>query len=384
MVRELSTPQRQLVEVAKARARSASLLVMDEPTSSLGREGAEEVLRIVREVARRGLGVLYVSHRLDEVLSIADRVTILRDGKVAGSGRASDFRVADIVQMMVGMGAGAKAGDHTVEGVALDGGAVSAEGQVLTAVPKGDGALTREVALEVEHLRVGGLVDDVSFSVGVGEIVGLAGLVGSGRTELARGIAGLDRVESGSVRMRGQVLRPGRSAAAVRAGLVYAPEERKSAGLFLDMSIAENVSIMCLEEAMRWGFLRPERERRIGESFVRTLSIRTTNARARVRTLSGGNQQKVVLAKQLASGAGVLLLDEPTRGVDVAAKTEIYGLMRDVAAQGKAVLFISSEFEELVGLCDRVIVLRRGRVACELGRSEVTLGSLMAAASSAG
>ena len=326
---------------------------MDEPTSSLTASETARLFEVVRDLKSRGLGVVFISHRLAEVMSVADRVVVLKDGRNSGDLTKSEMSPARMVQLMVGRD--------------LDPSRRRPEG-----VPTG------AVRLEAEALRTRAWPEEtVSFSVRAGEIVGMAGLVGAGRTELARVVAGVDRALSGTVRVDGVALPPGRVAAAVQAGLALAPEDRKEQGIFLEMPIRENIALPGLGGMQRLGFVRSGDVTALAERMRALLGIRTSGVGKMAGLLSGGNQQKVVLAKWLALDPRVFVLDEPTRGVDVGAKAEIYRVIEDLAAAGAAVLMISSDLEEILRLSDRVLVMHEGRLAGEVGRAELSEETVM-------
>jgi ribose transport system ATP-binding protein len=338
----------QVVSMARALARDARLIVMDEPSAVLDPEEVRNLFRVVRELTADGVAVVYISHRLEEIREIGDRVTVLKDGRtVARDLPARTTPTADVVRLMTG---------RTVE----------------HAFPPRVGEPSDEVVLEVEGLARHGEFAGVSFRVRAGEVLGLAGLVGSGRSEVLETVYGARRASAGTVRVRGAVLRPGSVPAAVRAGLGLSPEERKSQGLLLGEPVARNVSLPALRRFARGGFLAPDAELPAAREVTAQLDVRPADPARPVRTLSGGNQQKVVLARWLLQGCSVLLLDEPTRGVDVGARTEIYALVRRLAAQGVAVVLVSSEVPEVLGLADRVLVLREGRVVHEAPAAELT------------
>ena len=353
LVESLSIGQRQMVEIARAMAREARLVIMDEPTSSLTNTETGRLFEVVRDLKNRGLAVVFISHRLAEVQEIADRVIVLKDGRNSGSLTKSEITQERMVQLMVGR---------------------DLDPARRRPVQRESGA----VRLEVRGLRTRMWpAEVVSFSVRAGEISGMAGLVGSGRTELARVVAGVDRALAGSVRVDGQELPSGEVAAAVRAGVALAPEDRKEQGIFLEMSIRENIALPGLECRQTLGFVRQKQVTVLAEKMREVLGIRTTDVEKAAGLLSGGNQQKVVLAKWLSLGPKVFVLDEPTRGVDVGAKAEIYRVIEDLAASGAAVWLISSDLEEILRLSDRVLVMHEGRLAGELGRAELSEAAVM-------
>jgi ribose transport system ATP-binding protein len=338
----------QMVEIAKALALRARIIIMDEPTSSLTAGESEKLFEIIRQLRRDGIGVVYISHRMEEVLDLADRITVLRDGRHAGDLDRSEATHEKIVNLMVGRELSA----HYFPPRAERGPA--------------------ETVLAVEDLLVIGAPAPVSFSAARGEIVGFAGLVGSGRTELMQALFGASPARSGTIRLEGLAFRPQRPSEAIRRGVYLAPEDRKRHGLVLPMSIAQNVSLPAVNGYARFGFLNRARERRVAETEVARFRVKTPSIHARVVNLSGGNQQKVVLGKWLAMQPKVLILDEPTRGIDVGAKAEIYRHMASLAEAGLTILMVSSELEEVLGMSDRVVVMRERRITGILPRAGLT------------
>ncbi len=340
-VSHLSTAQGQLVEIARALTRDARVLIMDEPTASLGERDAAALHEVVRKLREGGVGVVYISHRLDEIFDIADRVTVLRDGESVGGGVVSDLNVERLIALMVGR----EVGDLYPEVVFRPG----------------------KVMLEVRHLNRPGL-HDISFEVRAGEIVGLAGLVGSGRSEVARCLFGIDTHE-GEVLLDGERV-PRTPWGAIEAGTAYVSEDRKLEGLVLPMTIEENISLPILEHLRRLGLLDARRAKSVAERFFNILQVRAPGVGTTVATLSGGNQQKVSLAKALATKPKLLILDEPTRGIDVGAKAEIHKLMARLCDEGLAILMISSELPEILAMSHRILVMNGGRLAGGLGRED--------------
>lgn len=362
LVENLSIGQRQMVEIARALARDASLVIMDEPTSSLTATETARLFEVVADLKKRGLAVVFISHRLAEVIAVADRVTVLKDGKNSGSLTKSEITSERMVRLMVGRD--------------LD-----------PSRRRPEGVKTGTVRLEVEGLRTAMWPDQaVGFSVRAGEIVGMAGLVGAGRTEIARVIAGVDRSRGGTVRADGAALASGSVGRAVAAGVVLAPEDRKEQGIFLEMSIRDNISLPGLAgEKLQWfGFVRKRAAAALAERMRGMLGIRTSGVAKAAGLLSGGNQQKVVLAKWLAMEPKVFVLDEPTRGVDVGAKAEIYRVIAELAAGGAAVLMVSSDLEEVLRMSDRILVMHEGRLAGELSGAEMSEEAVMRLATGSG
>ncbi|GHG49147.1 sugar ABC transporter ATP-binding protein [Flavimobilis marinus] len=338
-VGRMSAAGKQIVSMARALSHDARLIVMDEPSAVLDSEEVANLFRVVRELTSAGVAVLYISHRLEEIRQIGDRITVLKDGRTVASGLpAATTPTADLIRLMTG---------RTVEQVFPPRRAVPASAETL---------------LEVEGLGLKGVFTDVSFSVHAGEVVGLAGLVGSGRSEILETIYGARRATAGTVKVAGQQLRPGSVAAAVRRGIGLAPEERKSQGLLLDEAVYRNVTLSTFSRFARGPWLNETAERAAARDQITALELRPADPDRPARTLSGGNQQKIMLARWLVHGCRVLLLDEPTRGVDVGARAEIYQLIHALAQAGNAVVVVSSEIDEVLGLSDRVLVIDDGRV----------------------
>jgi ABC-type sugar transport system ATPase subunit len=354
--RTLRVADQQKAEILRAIARNVSLVVMDEPTSALTRDESRRLFDLIRRLKSAGTTIIYVSHLLDEVLALSDAITVLRDGHVVRTAPAAEETAPRLVSAMLGR--------------SID----------VTFPAKGPPPPDAPVVLSVEGLSNPPTVHDVSFELRAGEILGLAGVLGSGRSEVARAIFGADRPATGRVELEGELLRARSPRAAIRRGLVMLPEDRKSQGLLMLRSVAENVTLAHLPEVTRAGTIMPDAEsRRVGE-LVRSLDIRAASSRSRVGTLSGGNQQKVLFARWLFRRPRVLIVDEPTRGVDIGAKLAIYELIRGLASEGMAILLISSEHEEVLGLAHRVLVMRAGRIVAELGEDEMSEDALLAAA----
>jgi ribose transport system ATP-binding protein len=338
------------VEIAKAVSSDAKIIAMDEPSATLTSNELRHLFGLIRSLRAAGHSVIYISHRLEEIFEIADRVTVLRDGQLIGTHPVSAVTKDDIIRMMVGR-------------------------QLTEQIPK------REVQMGEESLRVeglsGGVVRDVSFVVCAGEIVCLTGLVGAGRTEVARLIFGADPRTAGRVFVGGKDVRIRNPRDAIRYGVGFVTEDRKEQGLVLGLTVRENVTLAHLDLLSYWGFIRRQQERTAAGKFIQSLRIRTPSPEQITRNLSGGNQQKVVLAKWLLTESRVLLFDEPTRGIDVGAKAEIYQLMGELAASGVAMLMITSELPEALGMADRILVMHEGRIAAELRRGEATQEKIM-------
>ncbi|EHR49788.1 ABC-type sugar transport system, ATPase component [Saccharomonospora marina XMU15] len=354
-VGDLSAAGQQLVSMARALAHDAKLIIADEPTAALASDEVDNLFRIIGELTDEGVAVVYISHRLEEIRRIGDRVTVIKDGKtVAANLDARSAATSELVDLMAG---------RKVQTAFREAGQAKVE--------------LGDVVLDVEGLSRHGEFRDVSFTVRAGEIVGLAGLVGAGRSEILETIFGARKPDGGTVSVAGSRLRPGSVAAAVRAGLGLAPEERKSQALLLDMSVTHNVTLASLADYSRFGFSQRSRETSDSRSTLLRLDLRPADPKRIVRTLSGGNQQKAVVARWLVHGCRVLLLDEPTRGVDVGARAELYRLIHELAAEGVAIVLVSSEIPEVLGLADRVLVLREGDLLVDRPAEEITEAEIL-------
>lgn len=349
----LTIAQQQLVEIAKALSTDAQVVIMDEPTSSLSQQEADQLYDVIRQLRSQGRAVVYISHRLHEVTELADRVVVLRDGQFAGELEGSEIQRDQMVRMMVGRDVS----------------------QFYHRTPHPIG----EVALEVRDLQVTKSSNNtISLSLHSGEIVGLAGLMGAGRTELLSTLFGITPPAGGKVRIAGRPVSLRSPVDAIKAGVALAPEDRRQSGLLLTSSVRRNLSLAVLRQSLRrYGFVHRRGEHHLCEQYTHQLGIKAASGGTIVRTLSGGNQQKVVLGKWLATQPRVLLLDEPTRGIDVGSKAEIYELMHELAAEGVAILFASSEMEEILGLADRVLVMHDGQISGELPRKGLSEESIM-------
>jgi ribose transport system ATP-binding protein len=344
--RQLTTAQQQIVEIAKALAFEARLLVMDEPTAALTAHEVERLFTVIRDLRQQGLGIIYISHRLDEIFAIADRVLVLRDGLPVGERPIADFSRSTMIEMMVGR-------------------------QLKDEFPLRSPAIG-ETRLEVRGLCRGRAVRDVSFTVRRGEILGLAGLIGAGRTETARLVFGADRREAGEMWLDGRPLDIRSPQHAIDAGIGFLTEDRKHQGLVLTHPVRDNFALPNLDRLSHHGFVDRRREREEFAEYITRLHIRLPHQEQPAIHLPGGNQQKVVLAKWLARQCDVLIFDEPTRGIDAGAKYEIYQLLNDLAARGKAIIMISSELPELIGMADRILVMHDGRITGEISDARHT------------
>lgn len=353
-VARLTVAQQQMVEVAKAISYQCKLLIMDEPTSALTTRETDTLFEVTRGLRDKGVGIIFITHRLDEIFDIADRVTVLRDGKTVGTRSIEEVERADVVRMMVGRD--------------LSELFVTKETEIGTPL------------LEVRGLSTPDLLENISFKLHQGEILGLFGLLGAGRTDLARALFGAVPAPSGEVLLDGQPVNVRTPADATAAGLAYVPEDRKLHGLILPMTVRENVTLAVLRRLSQFTMVRGPEERRMTDEFIQDLDIRTPGREQKVKNLSGGNQQKVVVAKWLASNPKILVLDEPTRGIDVGAKAEVHAIMARLAEQGVGVLMISSELPEVLGMSDRILVMHEGRITGEFSREEATRERIMMAA----
>ena len=353
-VQMLSTAQMQIVEIAKAVVKNCRVLIMDEPSASIPMAEVENMFRIVRRLKEKGVAVIYISHRLEELFELCDRVTVFRDGQYVITRNVADITKKDLIKYMIGR-------------------------ELTEKFPERE-AVPGEPVLEVRDLCGNGDFH-IDLTLRRGEILGLAGLVGAGRTELAKMLCGDVKPDSGEIIIRGKPLKAASAADGVKAGIGLVPEDRKLEGVFLNYTIEWNIPVMSLKRISRFGFMNFRELDRLTNTYVETLDIKTPSVKQEVRNLSGGNQQKVVVAKVLAAENEILIFDEPTRGIDVGAKQEIYRLMNGLVEQGKSILMISSEMEELLGMSDRIIVLHEGRVTGELQKDEFSQDKVLELAS---
>lgn len=352
LVGNLPIGKQQLVEIAKALSCDARVLIMDEPTSSLSQTETETLFEVVHDLRRQGISIIYISHRLGEVKELADRVTVFRDGENAGDLAKDEISHDAMVRLMVGRDL-SEFYDRQIHSPG-------------------------KVVLDVEQIRTPEHPNtEVSLKIHAGEIVGIAGLVGAGRTELLQTLFGVTPALGGTIRMNGELIRPQSPRDAIAAGMALAPEDRKLHGLVLPMTVRENASLASLKRDQNKGLLNFPAEEAVAEEAVEQLQIKTPHLEQVTRFLSGGNQQKIVLGKWLALTPQLLMLDEPTRGIDVGAKREIYRLMEKLAGEGMAILFVSSEMEEVLGMADRALVMHEGRIAGELARNELSEQAIM-------
>ena len=351
---ELSIAGMQLIEIGKAIARKAALIIMDEPTSAISDIEVAMLFRQIADLKAHGTAIIYITHKMGEIFRIADDITIIRDGQYIASNAASEYDESKLISLMVG---------RTISSI----------------FPK-EHADIGEIALDVRGIRRDGVFSDISFNVRKGEIVGLSGLIGAGRTEVARAIFGLDAIDAGEVHLAGERLLAKSPADAIRHGIAMVSEDRKAEGLVLCRSVQENISLANLQKFASAGFIDRDKEGESGREMQGKLKIKTASLQTTVENLSGGNQQKIVIAKWLLGDIKVLILDEPTRGIDVGSKSEIHKLMTQFAKQGLAILMISSELPEILGMSDRIIVMKEGRITGELARKDATQERIMALA----
>ena len=349
---DLKVSEQQMVEIAKALSQDAKVLIMDEPTSALSRKEIEDLFRVIRKLRDEGRGIIYISHRLDELRAIADKVSILRDGENVISGDLKDFSINDIIRHMVGR-------------------------EIQDKFPRILCEKGKEI-LRVESLNAGPKVRDISFSLYEGEILGIAGLMGAGRTEMTRALFGVDEKTSGKIYLFGEEVKTNTPKDSIELGMALIPEDRRKDGLCTDLSIRENISLPNLDSMKNsLGVLSKELELKISEDTIKSLNVKAKDREMISKNLSGGNQQKVVLGKWLVRNPKVILFDEPTRGIDIGAKVEIYQIMNELKKKGVGVLFISSEMEEVLGMSDRILIFCDGRITGELSREEANQENIL-------
>ena len=351
-VQSLSVAQRQIIAVARAASTTARIVIFDEPTSALTDRETDLLFELIERLKAKGLGIIYISHRLEEIFRLCDRVTVFRDGRLVGSNPVAKTNLRDLIAMMVG--------------------------RDISDLFRKEAAEIGDVVLEVKGLGARGVFSDISFSARRGEIVGIAGLVGAGRTELARAIFGDLPYDSGEIQIAGKTLPPGHSPSrAIAAGIGLVPEDRKEQGLVTGLPVRQNISMALLKTLSRLGVLNIAREKKLAETYIARLAIKTPSMDQKVTFLSGGNQQRVVIAKWLATNPRLLIVDEPTRGVDVGAKAEIHSLLCELAKQGLAIIMISSDLPEILAMSDRVVVMHQGRIAANLQAGDLTQEAVM-------
>ena len=350
---DLTVGKQQMCEIAKAISHEAKVIIFDEPSAALTESEIEELFKIIRDLREQNLGIVYISHRMDEIKVITDRVTVMRDGTYVGTLITKDSTKDDIINMMVG--------------------------RVIYEDPKTESMVAPDapVVLKVDHLNAGKMVQDVSFELRKGEILGFSGLMGAGRTETARAIFGADPKESGDIYINGEKVTINSPQDAVRCGIGYLSEDRKRYGIVVQKTVAENSTMACLENFMSGIFINKKKEKKVAQDYVESLATKTPSVDQLVVNLSGGNQQKVVIAKWLINDCDILIFDEPTRGIDVGAKNEIYKLMNKLASEGKSIIMISSEMTEILRMSDRIVVMCEGRKTGEVRIEEATQEVIM-------
>ena len=355
--RGLSIADQQIVEIAKALSIKASVIVMDEPTAALSSKEVDRLFKVARNLEAQNCAVVFVSHRLDEVFALCSRITIMRDGATVGSALAKDLDEAKVIKLMVGR-------------------------EISELFPKLP-AKIGDVVLKVEGLGLDGQFADISFEVRAGEILGLAGLVGSGRSEVVRAVFGVDKYDRGSVTLKGKQYKPGNPAVMMAAGMALVPEDRRQQGLFMPQSIEKNSAVTMLKRLSRALIIRAKSEGKLAAEWGKTLQLKYADVKDPVERLSGGNQQKVVLAKWLSTNPDLLIVDEPTRGIDVGTKSEVHKLLSQKAQDGMAIIMVSSELPEVMGMADRILVMREGRLVGEFDRKQATAEKIIAVATGA-
>lgn len=351
---DLSVAQQQMVEIGRALTRRSKLIIMDEPTSSLSEKEAQTLFGLIRELKNDGITIIYITHKLDEVMALSDRITVLRDGEKITTVNTADVTKDDLIAAMLGRSLQNMYDKKSVE--------------------------TGGTVLEVKNLSRQGVFQDINFSLKSGEILGFFGLVGAGRTEIMRSIFGVDRYDSGQVLVGGLRLRPRSPRKAIKRGLAFVTEDRKGEGLAMRLSILVNMTVVKLNTMCRLGVINKGLQKRAADKYMQAFSIKAPSAQQLAQNLSGGNQQKVVVAKWLMSDPKVIILDEPTRGIDVGSKAEIYELIFSLAAQGMAIIIISSEIDEILGICDRINVIAEGSIKADIPRAEATNKKILTAA----
>jgi ribose transport system ATP-binding protein len=347
LVQDLSVAEKQMVEIAKALSVDSRIIIMDEPTSALSMHEIDKLFQAIQMLKQKGVGIIYISHRLDEINRVGDRVTVLRDGQFVGTKKVGETNIDELIKMMVGRELKAK-------------------------FPYEIREIKEEAVLRVKNFTSRGKFEKINFSLRKGEILGISGLVGAGRTELARAIMGLDPIDEGTVEIFGEEVRPKSPRSMIRRGLGVLPEDRKAQGITLVMPLIQNVTIVALRRIFKNFFIRFGLERTLAADYAKKLNIVTPSLKTQVMYLSGGNQQKVVVAKWLFSQSKILIFDEPTRGIDVGAKYEVHQIMMNLVKEGNSIIMISSELPEILGMSDRILVMREGRLTGELNREEAT------------
>lgn len=355
IVKNLTIAQQQIVEIARAISLDCKLLILDEPTSSLAEQETKVLFQVIREIKQHGIGIFYISHRLEEIFEICDSVTVLRDGCFIGSNNIKDVTSEQIIKMMIGR-------------------------EIRNLYPKKSESIG-ETVLQVKNFNRVGSFENISFSLKKGEILGMYGLIGAGRTEVARAICGIDPIDSGELLLNGKPIQIDNYKQAIENGFAYLTEDRKDQGLFLDMSVRKNISAADLEEVRSGLFVDNTKEKKLGDSFVSKLNIKVSSSLQKVNSLSGGNQQKVMIGKWLAINPNIIIMDEPTKGIDVGAKHEIHVILRELSNQGVCVVVISSELPGIIGISDRILVMHEGIISGEIKPDKMNEENIITCAS---
>ncbi len=350
-LKNLSIADRQMVEIAKAISNNAKIIIMDEPTSALSDKEVDILFGLIEKLKSQGIAIVYISHKMDEIFRISDTITVLRDGKLIITQKAEDLNHQTLIKLMVGR-------------------------EVSELFPSSSTELG-ETLLSVNNLRRKNIFRDINFEVKAGEVLGLAGLVGAGRSEIVRAIGGLDKIDAGIIKIKGEIVNINSPSDAIKLGIGFVSEDRKALGFVPQMTVKENISLSSLQRFSKIGFVNTKEESSLTEEFFGDLKVKASGLGQKLINLSGGNQQKVVIAKVLMSNPKIIILDEPTRGIDVGAKFEIYKLINTLKAKGLAIILISSEMPEILGLCDRILVLSKGKQMAILSKKEVTQEKIM-------
>ena len=353
-VKSLGVAQRHMVEIAKALSIDSRIVIMDEPTSALTLREVDDLYKIIRRLKKEGKAIIFISHKFEEIFDICDTYTVFRDGRMVGEGTVADATIGAIINLMVGR--------------SLD-----------KLFPKGEAHIGSGI-IEVEGLSRTGYFKDISFNLHRGEILGFFGLIGAGRTEVMRVLFGIDSASSGTIRLNGEEISFSRPKEAMKSGIAYIPEDRHEQGTILDMSITDNITLPKVDDLAHFGVLDRKAERSLAEEFANKIEIKSAGLSVNTSTLSGGNQQKVVLAKWLSTNPDILILDEPTKGIDVGTKARVHKIVSDMAAQGKAVILVSSELPEVLGMSDRIVVMHEGFITAVMNREDANPDSVMRAA----
>ncbi len=350
-IKNLSIADRQMVEIAKAISNNAKIIIMDEPTSALSDKEVETLFGLIEKLKSQGIAIIYISHKMDEIFRISDTITVLRDGKLIITQKAEDLNHQTLIKLMVGK-------------------------EVSELFPSSTTELG-EILLSVNNLRRKNIFRDINFEVKSGEVLGMAGLVGAGRSEIVRAIGGLDKIDAGTIKIKGEIVNINSPSDAIKLGIGFVSEDRKALGFVPQMTVKENISLSSLQRFSKIGFVNTKEESSLTEEFFGDLKVKASGLGQKLINLSGGNQQKVVIAKVLMSNPKIIILDEPTRGIDIGAKFEIYKLINTLKAKGLAIILISSEMPEILGLCDRILVLSKGKQMAILSKKEVTQEKIM-------